>query len=355
MAALKTMRRALALAPLRALARSYRAPASYVHLAPGGDWWTGDEIFAAKHNPQDYVRSLELPTGAVVREDVDHETLLRMYDEKVLDAGALEPAWSGGAPTAALAEPGRCAVGEAFAPLELLSRTWIAEDSFVVRFGLADATKPLGLATCACLLVRAGDAVRPYTPVSTNGMAGAFELLVRAYPDGAVSSALASLDVGDSLDFKHVPPNVKVRYPFAANRVGMLAGGTGVTPMLQALHAILGSRATDATPVALALGSRTADGILARSTVDGWAAADPGFSVEHVLSEEPEGSAWAGTRGHIDADVIRRTCPPPGSGGLVLVCGPPRMYAALCGPRGADEVTGLLGDLGYSRAEVYAF
>ena len=53
----------------------------------------------------------------------------------------------------------------------------------------------------------------------------------------------------------------------------MLSGGTGIMPMLQALHALLGTPG-DATVVDLVYGSKTeADpDILARGTLDAWAA-----------------------------------------------------------------------------------
>mmetsp|Transcript_17560 Transcript_17560/g.27350 ORF Transcript_17560/g.27350 Transcript_17560/m.27350 type:complete len:120 (-) Transcript_17560:1007-1366(-) len=33
----------------------------FLHIAPCGDWWTGHEIYAAKHLQPDYVRSVEIP------------------------------------------------------------------------------------------------------------------------------------------------------------------------------------------------------------------------------------------------------------------------------------------------------
>ena len=83
------------------------------------------------------------------------------------------------------------------------------------------------------------DAVRPYTPISTNAMVGKFELMVKIYEKGKMGQHLDSMEVGDFLDFKHIPFNVKVQYPFNRRVIGMICGGTGVTPMLQALHALL--------------------------------------------------------------------------------------------------------------------
>jgi len=177
--------------------------------------------------------------------------------------------------------------------------------------------------------------------------------MVKVYTDGAMSTILASLPIGGAVDFKHVPFNVKIQYPFAAKKIAMIVGGTGVTPMLQALHAILGTE-DDATEVAVLYGSRTSDAILAKATLDAWASSNPRLAVTHVLSHEPEDSEWDGKRGFIDADLVAAHCPAPGEG-LVFVCGPPPMYAAICGPHDADGVTGLLGAAGYARSDVYTF
>ena len=43
---------------------------------------------------------------------------------------------------------------------------------------------------------------------------------------------------------------MKIQYPFGARHVGMVVGGTGITPMLQALHALLGTP-SDTTTITL--------------------------------------------------------------------------------------------------------
>ena len=43
------------------------APEHFLHVGPGGDWWEGGGVYAAKHTPSDYVRSLPLPVGTRLR------------------------------------------------------------------------------------------------------------------------------------------------------------------------------------------------------------------------------------------------------------------------------------------------
>ena len=52
--------------------------------------------------------------------------------------------------------------------------------------------------------------------MSTNALKGAFELLVKVYDGGALSQQLATMALGATMDFKHIPFNVKRQYPFGA-------------------------------------------------------------------------------------------------------------------------------------------
>jgi hypothetical protein len=62
----------------------------FLHIAPCGDFWTGREVFAAKHLQPDYVRSIAIPKdmegkiGSMLNDyDGDLDALLkRAYDER---------------------------------------------------------------------------------------------------------------------------------------------------------------------------------------------------------------------------------------------------------------------------------
>ena len=269
-------------------------------------------------------------------------------------------------PISALVAPGRCAFGgDDWIAAPLLERAVLSHDTIRVSFGLPDRTRPLNLATCACILARGGKGgdgepvVRPYTPTSTNSMLGAFELVVKVYPDGTLSRAMSEMAIGEALQFKHVPQNVKVQYPFSASHVAMLVGGTGITPMVQALHAILGTPG-DTTVITMLLGNKTEEDILLRTQLDHWSAAFPDrLRITHVLSDAPPPAAaessWSGERGFITSELIRTHVPPPAENPLVMVCGPPPMYDALCGARDESALTGTLAALGYDASQVVKF
>jgi len=172
-----------------------------------------------------------------------------------------------------------------------------------------------------------------------------------------MSQHLLNLKVGDKLEFLHGPRNVKIQYPFKAKHIGMIVGGTGITPMIQALHAILGDTKSDSR-VTLLYGSRTSEDILGKEILDFWQRRYPHrLEVVHVLSEEPEDSPWQGRRGFISKRLIEQTLPPPtkGQNVMIFVCGPPALYEIFCGPQDEPLLTGILYDVGYHESQVYKF
>lgn len=273
-----------------------------------------------------------------------------------------------------LAPPGVCQFREDnddFVSVPLLHRWRVSETSYVLRFGLPDPSKPLNLSTCACILAKADiggnkndePVVRPYTPISTNQQIGSFDLLVKNYGDAGLMSrylceGLQEGSVDGQVGFKHIGFNVKIQAPFTSlRRIGMLVGGTGITPMIQALHAILGDPKDVTTEVDMLYGSKVASDILGKELLDHWSDhSHDRFRVNHVLSDESS-PAWTGLKGHIDETLIARHMPDPNDErAMIFVCGPPPMYQALCGPRDEpDQLSGILADMGYNASQVYKF
>lgn len=66
-----------------------------LHISPCGDWWLGSEIYAAKHNPSGYVRSIKLPDRFEENENslgsLPISTFQTMYDTGVLDSSIAPP------------------------------------------------------------------------------------------------------------------------------------------------------------------------------------------------------------------------------------------------------------------------
>ena len=66
---------------------------------------------------------------------------------------------------------------------------------------------------------------RPYTPTSLNSQKGTFELVIKSYPAGNVSSYLHSLKVGDKIEVKGPFPKIKYT-PNMKKSIGMIAGNS---------------------------------------------------------------------------------------------------------------------------------
>ena len=138
---------------------------------------------------------------------------------------------------------------KAWVPLKLTQVTPLTENTAIYRFAFADPEATSGMTVASCLLTKAdigkekpdgsrGAVLRPYTPVSRPDEQGYLELAVKSYPNGVMSKHIASLKIGEYLDFKG--PNLKL--PYKANeysKIGMVAGGTGIAPMLQVIDEIL--------------------------------------------------------------------------------------------------------------------
>jgi cytochrome-b5 reductase len=174
----------------------------------------------------------------------------------------------------------------------------------IYAFGLPEG-QSLMLPVCACILLKApgkgrkdgggkddfdgSDAVRPYTPMSDNSMTGKFELLVKRYDGGAVSSYLFGLEIGSQVEFKHIKFNVKTQYPFEGKKsFTMICGGSGITPMYQALHKLIGTEGDD-RPIVLLYGNKTKEDILMITELEEKAKSQPGrLKVVHVVGNRPD-------------------------------------------------------------------
>ena len=98
-----------------------------------------------------------------------------------------------------------------WAPAPLVERRKVSDDAVLLRFGLADG-RSLALRR-ARVCWRKGRA-RPTLHAGVHErLSGAFELLVKVYPEGALSKHLATIPIGSSVNFKHIPKNVKDPVP----------------------------------------------------------------------------------------------------------------------------------------------
>jgi len=147
------------------------------------------------------------------------------------------------------------------------------------------------------------EVLRSYTPISSDQESGYFDLLIKAYPTGNISKHVTTLKIGDVMKVKG-PKGAMVYTPNMVKRFGMIAGGTGITPMLQITRAILRGRKTgDKTQVDLIFANVNEEDILLRADLDKLVAEDPGFRVYHVLNNPP--ANWTGGVGFVTAEIMK--------------------------------------------------
>ncbi|KAK4420252.1 NADH-cytochrome reductase-like protein [Sesamum alatum] len=247
---------------------------------------------------------------------------------------------------------------------KLQDKVQASHNSQLFRFTFDPSVK-LGLDVASCIITRApmgqnaeGNTkyvIRPYTPISDPDAKGYFDLLIKVYPEGKMSQHFASLKPGDVVEVKG--PIEKLRYsPNMKKHIGMIAGGSGITPMLQIIDAIL-KNPDDNTQVSLLYANVSPDDILLKKKLDVLAASNPNLKIFYTVDNPTKD--WLGGKGYISKDMVVKGLPSPSDDTFILVCGPPGMMKHISGDKAKDrsqgQLTGILKELGYTEDMVYKF
>ena len=160
--------------------------------------------------------------------------------------------------------------------------------------------------------------------------------------EGEIDFTVELVDGGEVSTFLHevvVPGDrIEVRGPIggyfvwdAAMHGGpllLVAGGSGVVPMMSMLRHRAASRAT--VPVRVLYSSRTFDDVIYREELDGLAARGDGIEVFHALTRsQPTG--WTGYGRRIDAAMLGEVSKPFGAKALTFICGPTALVESVAG------------------------
>jgi len=242
--------------------------------------------------------------------------------------------------------------------LKLIEREVLSHDTRRFRFELPSNEHILGLPVGQHIYLSAtvnGQLiVRPYTPVTSDDDKGYMDLVVKVYfknshpkfPDGGkLTQYLENLKINDTIDVRG--PSGRLVYngkgEFAirpdkksqpvihrAKRVGMIAGGTGITPMLQLIRQVF-KCPDDETQLSLLFANQTEKDILLRAELEEIAAQYPSRFHLWYTVDRPEGD-WKYGSGFVSAEMIQEHLPPPSEETLILMCGPPPMINFACEP-----------------------
>ncbi|CAI0384892.1 unnamed protein product [Linum tenue] len=220
---------------------------------------------------------------------------------------------------------------ENFRDFKLVKRTQLSHNVAKFTFALPTPTSVLGLPIGQHISCRGKDSqgeevIKPYTPTTLDSDVGSFELVIKMYPQGRMSHHFREMRVGESLAVKG--PKGRFRYqPGQVRAFGMLAGGSGITPMFQVARAIL-ENPKDQTKVHLIYANVTHDDILLKEELEGLASRYPdSFKIYYVLNQPPE--VWNGGVGFVSKEMIQTHLPAPAADIQILRCGPPPMNKAM--------------------------
>lgn len=274
-----------------------------------------------------------------------------------------------------------------FKAFQLVKRTSVSADTFIFRFALDDPTQTLGLPIGQHIILRApiknenGEVEtvqHAYTPISSDEDKGFVEFLVKVYfpnerfpKGGRLSQYLYNMSIGDKLDMKG--PQGKFTYlgkgSFEVTRPGqvesrqvdafaMIAGGSGITPMMQIIRAIQRDP-EDRTQCFLIFGNQTVEDILMRDDLDVLAKTDSRFHIWYTVDRNAPAD-WPYSTGFVSKEMVMDHLPVPASfstdekpqnkgiqSAAALMCGPLPMIKFAAKPN--------LEIAGYAENDMFTF
>lgn len=246
-----------------------------------------------------------------------------------LPKGRIQTSSKAGSTSSTASSPSRVLEPQAWKPFKLVRKTLVSAGVYRLVFALPHFEDVLGLPTGQHIALRATingqNVARSYTPISNNSDPGRIELLIRVYDKGLMTKHLEGMQIGETIDIRGPKGSMQYSDKYAKH-IGMIAGGTGITPMYQLIRAICADESDD-TKITLLYANNTEDSILMRDELDGFALQCPEkFQVHYVLAKAPEG--WKGATGFVTADLIKKHLHKADNDTRVLLCGPPPMIEA---------------------------
>jgi ferredoxin-NADP reductase len=172
---------------------------------------------------------------------------------------------------------------------------------------------------------------RAYSICSTPDALPSLRIAVRRVEGGTVSTYLHDhVRPGDTIEANGPSGSfTEMPTPGQRRRFLMLAAGSGITPMMSLIPALL--QGEPDTDVELVYGNRSEGSILFRESIEQLVGAHPSrFRVHHVLSRPSDG--WRGRKGWVDPEFVASLIDAKRNGEAptdFMLCGPEAMMQAL--------------------------
>ncbi|EPR79890.1 NADH-cytochrome b5 reductase [Spraguea lophii 42_110] len=181
---------------------------------------------------------------------------------------------------------------------------------------------------------------RPYTPVLVEN--GTIKFVIKIYENGKLSNFLNEKRVGDIIDVSNV--QMKLKYEKGKEKILMIAGGTGITPMLQIIQSAKANN--EKTIFKVIFCNKTKNDIFLEEEIKKYS-----IDIIHVL-EKTDGGDY---KGFITEEIIKKNLD---GVDFIYVCGPYMMVKNVCGnktQKDQGEIEGMLKNIGIKKDMVYKF
>lgn len=248
-----------------------------------------------------------------------------------------------------------------FQKYPLIDKKIISHDTRRFTFALPSENHKLGLPIGQHMTIMFKDAEgktvqRSYTPVTGDETLGTVAFVIKVYrsgvhpkfPEGGkLSQYLDTLKIGDAIDMKGPKGHLTwlgkgnftvkiIKKPLQTRKtthIGMIAGGTGITPMLQILDAIFRDP-NDTTCVKMIYANQTEDDILVRPELEAIAKQHPDRFQLHYTLDNPPKKGWTYSTGFVSKEMIAQYLFTPDKSKKIQIfmCGPPPMIKFACYP-----------------------
>lgn len=217
-------------------------------------------------------------------------------------------------------------LADEFQEYELLDKTIISKNTAIYRFKLPYENDqlqiPVGHHLVCRVVIEGEEFIRYYTPINNKYDMGFFDIIVKSYKDGKVSKYFGNLYNGKMVEFKGPVGRMSYKNNMAKNIV-MIAGGSGITPMLAVLGEIF-TTSLDLTNVKLIFANETENDVLLDDELTQYSEDYPNFEYVKVVNE-PTSKDYEGYTGWITTELLNKEMPDFDVDTKVFICGPLEM------------------------------
>ncbi|CAD7088423.1 unnamed protein product [Hermetia illucens] len=219
---------------------------------------------------------------------------------------------------------------------EILKRETITHDSYAVILQPVKKVllfNPIGFHISVTSNVNGVDVTRSYTPVPiqycpVDVTAPTLPLLIKSYELGILSKHITSADCSP-VRISQSKGSFMLTSLKEHTNIGLLAAGSGITPILSVLQYLLERTSNKVEKVQLLLFNKTEQDIWCRKILEKTAEKDARLTIRHILSE-PQGD-WQGEVGRVTQELIAPLADPKSQSYVTFCC--------ICGPNPFNDLS----------------